>query len=990
MSPEKIGRYLLQAEIGRGLHSMVYRASNPLVDRELAIKVLRLNHLTASAFDTFRQGFELLASQHARLSHPNLLPLLDYGHARRELFVVMPFMPGGSLEQRLTGAPISLSQIRRISQDLAGAIDYAHNGGLVLGSLRPSRLLFDQNDDLVVSTFSFSSLFRPGDTSSTGGITVALGYLSPEQLRGQPAAGKSDIYALGCVLFETMTGKPPYSGRTPAEVLSRHTGSVPHIRDLNPNLPSSFDRVFSQALAFDPADRFSTAGELVQRLTATSSAKPPSPPPPPPTVSEPPGQSLPFDPSAGFGYVEMPADETFPAAPAATFPDLVENFDPDHPFENIASGQAAERPPSPAPRPPVRALNANFEDGQGHVLEVKEHLLFGRSYTLLVDVGLPWEKIPNLLGEKAIFPEDRDVPYLSTSDRRQGWFDLEVVFVSQDFEPNLVSGRIRLPVASLDRSRPYIEGKLADSSGPLRLSLRAPLHREGSSNRARGRLCLYYGAQVLQSALVDVGLRTAGHLFSALESANNRAFIDYVLTPGFEKVGRNLSQRLRSGKDGSTRLAAVKAGLLLNDDLSGTHRILLKVDDRADDVAALPPAWKAYDATAISNKLEEVRSILANPSGQEPDYTSDAILLDKFKADLTALAKLGAGLYSMLLQGITPAENIPPLVWRKRFRSALQPGDVIQLARAGSVPSTHIIPWALIYDYPLELDRADLPLKLCPVIDEQWDPDFAHRKPAFSALEDFTCPHEAAHDTNVICPFGFWGFKYTLEQPISALLGKNWDIEPARRVLVGSPVKMAVAATLDVRQRGRWQQHFQSIHASLAAEYLPASPATERDQLRDSLRAPQLVYILCHGARDGKITYLNIGPSDQDARHTITPELPGSWGEHDFIDVEKWAKARPLVFINGCFTTDLLPELTLNFVSAFRDLLAGCVIGTEIPVTVRDGYLAAEKFFERLARGEDLGQAILGMRWDLLNQGSLLGLAYTPYGMADLVLEREK
>ena len=639
--------------------------------------------------------------------------------------------------------------------------------------------------------------------------------------------------------------------------------------------------------------------------------------------------------------------------------------------------------PSKKAQPEKRVLNVNFaSQDDHHVLLLDEPLRPHRRYNLLVDVGLPWDKIPSLLRENAAFPEDHDVSYLSAEDRQKGWFDLEVVFVSQAFTPSLVSGRIRVQVGTLEQSIPYVNGILSEKPGPLQLRL-SPDHPHSPGLRAHGRLCLYYGAQVLQSAIIDVGVREK----EEFGRTSNRAAIDYVLTPGFGNIGPEIAQRQRRGKDGNTIQTTVKVGLMLNDDLSGTHRLLLKGDDKDDAAPSLPPAWKAYDSSAISEMLEEARRILANPTGTKPNYESDTFIFDKFKDDLLALAKLGAGLYNMLLQGLTPAEGVNPILWRKKFRSALQPGDVIQLARAGSVPSTHIIPWALVYDGPLELDRSDLPLKLCRVVEEQWNND-AKRKPPFTAQENFVCPYEHEHAENTVCPFDFWGYKYTLEQPISALLGKNWDVAPARRILAGTPVKMAVAATEDVPRENRRLQHFQSIHDSVNAEYLPVAPAFERDQVRDSLRAPQLVYILCHGGKDGKITYLSIGPRGTDARYTITPELPGTWGERNYIDVEKWAETRPLVFINGCYTTDLLPDLTLNFVSAFRDLLAGGVIGTEIPVTVEAGYLAAEKFFERLGRGEDVGQAILGMRWDLLNQGSLLGLAYTPYAMADLHLER--
>ncbi|PKN91531.1 MAG: hypothetical protein CVU44_19440 [Chloroflexi bacterium HGW-Chloroflexi-6] len=631
-----------------------------------------------------------------------------------------------------------------------------------------------------------------------------------------------------------------------------------------------------------------------------------------------------------------------------------------------------------------RVINTNFAEDSGRVIPLEESLQAGATYDLLVDIGPRWNRFPSLLGENAEFPEEAIGELVSEEEKQQGWFDVEVVFVSEQFSPNLVSARMRVPLLAIGRSIPYKgqSQELADRPGPVHLRVSAPqtAHKK-ETLRAHGRLCLYYGAQVIQSAVLDIGVqRQAGQVQETL----NSGLVDYVLTPGFRAVEETIATR-RLSENGEA--VPVKVGLMLNDDLSGSHRLLLKMHDTQEtETASLPPAWKSYDAAMIQSVLERARSILVNPAGQNlASYNSETFLLDKFKDDLTALGKLGAELYSILLQGITPGGSLSPLAWRKKFRSALQPGDVIQLARTGSVPSTHIIPWALVYEIPIEPGHSEKPFKICRVVDEQWDKVTATRKQAqgFAA-----CPYEHEHETNVICPFGFWGYKYTLEQPLSALHSKGWDIEPARRTLADIPIKMAVAATEDVPRKSRYQTHFETIRQAVSAEYLPSGLARERDEFRDSLRAPQIVYILCHGGKDGKVTTLSIGPRDKDAKHTITPDLPGNWGEHDYIDLEKWEETRPLVFINGCYTTDLLPELTLDFVSAFRDLMVGGVIGTEIEVTVEFGYQAAERFFEHLGRGAGVGQAILSMRWDLLNQGSFIGLAYTPYAMSDMHLER--
>jgi hypothetical protein len=694
-----------------------------------------------------------------------------------------------------------------------------------------------------------------------------------------------------------------------------------------------------------------------------------APPETPPTAAQPEGER----PKSGAG---LPPEDSPPRPESARARD---EFDA-HISLLIPRKKAdeAQRPQKRRPGAPnPRTLNLNFATAQaGRVLALNEPLLAGAQYDLLVDIGPHRAAWPTLIKTGAEFPEDARTPYLRQQDREAGWFDVEVAFFSQEFSPRMAHGRMRVPVAPTQRATPYTEdGFLAPAPGLLRLHLTAPATRQ--AHRAHGRLCVYYGAQVLQSVIVNAAVSPT---LPAEPQTPNFARVDYMLDTDLGQVG-DLMQRYRAHPGGAAEPAPVRIGLMVNDDLSGTHRILLKEQ-------SLPPAWKTYSEESIADDLQEARRILGGVPLRAVEYDHDGAGLKKFKADLTALAVLGARLYSELLMGVTPAENIPTMIWRQKFRNALQPGNIIQLARAGSVPATHTIPWALLYDYPLEAGRSDQHLQLCRVIDEQWDAE-VRRRVAFQEQAGLVCPYEHEHTSNTICPFGFWGYKYTLEQPISALFNKDWDVPPARRVLVGDPVKMAVAATTDVPRESRRQQHFQFIHTAVNAEYIPKNPAAERDQVRDSLRAPQLVYILCHGGKNGKTTYLSIGPRDQDALHTITPELPGAWGEHNYIDAEKWVETRPLVFINGCSTTELLPELTLEFVSAFRDLYAGGVIGTEIQVTVEHGYRAAEKFFERLGRGEDVGQAILGMRWDLLNEGSLLGLAYTPYAMADLHLERE-
>ena len=953
----------------------VYKVWDQEQEMYLSMKVMGTRRPTASVY--FHQEANILNG----LNHTNIIQYFGFHQTRDYTFLLEEFIDGVSLQDLIIKTKgLSLKNSLIVLKQLCGALQYLHESSIVHCDLKPGNILIDQIGQIHIIDFGLAMSIN--DVSKRNEVAGTAGYMSPEQFNKEEISPATDVFALGILLCVMLTGRSPIP---PGKIItakfleaSKDMGKVFEngFWEFDPSISNEVIQVLRQSLNKEPSKRYKDAKEFflglckaclvafydIDELLDLSLIIPGSS-----------SKIIPSDLAPEEPYVDE--EETSQFTNHTKAPRTMARFkeEDEIPSFSTFAGKGLERHDLPRSQVRQRVLNANFlAEYDNHVLTPNENLRPGETYRLLVDIGLPWNTIPSIAGGKIGFPEDDFFTYLTSNDREKGWFDLEVVFISQEFLPNLINGRIRVSMGSVQRSTPYIDNKLAPMPGPLKLTIQAPnISQNLIDARAHGYLCLYYGVQILQSAVVDVGIgrRSTG----TKDEDSNSITVDYVLTR-IENADKNILVRNRSTKDGEFE-APIKIGVMINNDIRGTHRILLKLDDETDDRQYLPPAWKAYDANSVSETLKKIRRVLSSPvDGKNNSRLGKDVFVPqtKFKDDLFELAKAGAELYSILFQGITPANGTSPMLWRKKFRNALRPGDIIQLARTSTVPTTHVIPWALVYDYPVELGRSDIPIKFCRVVDEQWTGNSARRKKNYSEQNILSCPYEHEHGTNIICPYGFWGYKYVLEQPISALLSQGWDIEPARGILADAPIKMAIAATDDIPSKSQRLIHFQNIHNAIDVEYNPRAPAVDRDQLRDSIRAPHLVYLLCHGKKMNKVTCLSIGPNDEDAKHIITPELPGAWGQDNYINLEKWSENRPLVFINGCYTTDLLPELTLDFVSAFRDLMAGGVIGTEIQITVEQGYKVAEIFFKNLGQGYDVGHSILDMRWQMLNEVVLL------------------
>ena len=262
-------RYAGAQPIGRGGMGEIFRATDTSLGRAVAVKLLDRRHAQDPAV---RERFTREALAVARLSgNPHIVTIYDVGEWQERPFIVMEYLAGGSLEQKLRaeGAQPAHRVLEWLEQ-AAGAIDAAHRGGVVHRDVKPANLLLDRHGRVHVADFGIASAAGLGSLTQTGTVLGTASYLSPEQAKGEPTSPASDLYSLGIVAFELLTGRRPFEGDSVAAEAALHvTGPVPSVRDVDPSLPGELDPVFARALAKDPKARYGSAGEFVAALRAS-------------------------------------------------------------------------------------------------------------------------------------------------------------------------------------------------------------------------------------------------------------------------------------------------------------------------------------------------------------------------------------------------------------------------------------------------------------------------------------------------------------------------------------------------------------------------------------------------------------------------------------------------------------------------------------------------------------------------------------------------
>ena len=261
------GRYHVVREIGRGGMAAVYLADDPKHHRQVAIKVFNADLAEVLGKDRFLREIELTAG----LAHPHILPLYDSGVADGIAYYVMPFVEGKTLREYLAEkGRLPLDDALRIVKGVADALAFAHRKGIIHRDIKPENVLLQGGHPLVADFGIARALSLAGDVAltQTGMVVGTPSYMSPEQTVGDSNVdARSDIYSLACLLFEALTGAPPFRGGTVADVARRRlTEAAPRLRSSAVNIPAAIDDAVARALARDPKDRFSTAEEFATAL----------------------------------------------------------------------------------------------------------------------------------------------------------------------------------------------------------------------------------------------------------------------------------------------------------------------------------------------------------------------------------------------------------------------------------------------------------------------------------------------------------------------------------------------------------------------------------------------------------------------------------------------------------------------------------------------------------------------------------------------------
>jgi serine/threonine-protein kinase len=286
----------------------VYKAYQPSLGRYVAIKVLPPYHAKA---ETFIARFIREARAVARLEHPHILPIYDFGREGELSYIVTKYVEGGTLKDQL-GQPFDLRRAASIISQVASALDYAHDQGIIHRDVKPSNILLDHGEWALLTDFGLAKM--TGTSARITGSGVGIGtpaYMSPEQGQGLEVDRRSDVYSLGVILYEMLTGRTPYEADSPLSVMVQHiTKPLPSPREANPNIPVAVERVILKALVKDPAYRYARAGDLAAALEeAVAKAEAPAAKPLPATEAKPPKAA-----------VSYPGGETTRRAPLTAEP----------------------------------------------------------------------------------------------------------------------------------------------------------------------------------------------------------------------------------------------------------------------------------------------------------------------------------------------------------------------------------------------------------------------------------------------------------------------------------------------------------------------------------------------------------------------------------------------------------------------------------------------------------------------------------------------
>lgn len=263
------GRYRIEQVLGQGGMSAVYKAVDPNLRRVVAIKIIH-SHLSGNP--EFIRRFEEEAASVARLRHPNIIQVYDFNHEGGTYYMVMEFVPGETLQERLrrlnaNSMRLSYAEATRYMVHVTEAVDYAHRRNMIHRDIKPANVMLDLNGQAILMDFGIAKILGGEQHTATGAVIGTALYMSPEQIRGEHIDHRSDIYSLGVTLFEMIHGRPPFEADSSMSLMMMHLNNpVPDLRQLQPDAPEGLVAVIEKCLEKDPNRRYQSAAEVASAL----------------------------------------------------------------------------------------------------------------------------------------------------------------------------------------------------------------------------------------------------------------------------------------------------------------------------------------------------------------------------------------------------------------------------------------------------------------------------------------------------------------------------------------------------------------------------------------------------------------------------------------------------------------------------------------------------------------------------------------------------
>lgn len=289
VSPTQFGRYEVVSALGQGAMGAVYKAVDPLIERTVAIKTINLD-LSKDERAEFETRFYREAKSAGRLNHSNIVTIYDVGETGDVAYIAMEYVEGESLREMLdSGVVFPPALIGRIAAQIAGALNYAHENQVVHRDIKPANIMITRNRDVKIMDFGIAQI-PTGSRTQLGTVLGSPKYMAPEQVAGEATDGRTDIFALGVVLYEMLTGVTPFNGDNLSAILYKILNEeVAPPSTVNLGVPPVFDRIIARAMAKRPEDRYQTAGEFARDLEGDDAPLPQKPRPP--AVGRRPGQA---------------------------------------------------------------------------------------------------------------------------------------------------------------------------------------------------------------------------------------------------------------------------------------------------------------------------------------------------------------------------------------------------------------------------------------------------------------------------------------------------------------------------------------------------------------------------------------------------------------------------------------------------------------------------------------------------------------------------